>query len=105
MGQNDLIKKALLVELYKNAPEEIKQNLRKNEEIIIGGEDANKKVAELGVLGFREFVGYDMGYKYRVFSFPELSNEDIANLEQIVIIRSNKNELSDIARATSKTHF
>lgn len=105
MGHNDLIKKALLVELYKNAPEEIKQIMRTNEEIIIGGDDANKKVAELGALGFREFVEYDMGYKYRVFSFPVLTNEDVANLEQIAIINSNKRRLDEIARATSKTHF
>lgn len=105
MGHNDLIKRALLVELYKNAPEEIKQIMRTNEEIIIGGDDANKKVAELGALGFREFVGYDMGYKYRVFSFPVLTNEDVANLEQIAIINSNKGRLDEIARATSKTHF
>ena len=44
MGHNDLIKKALLVELYKNAPEEIKQIMRTNEEIFKDKSDADKKV-------------------------------------------------------------
>ncbi len=104
MEQNDLIKKALLVELYRNAPEDVRKMLRTNEVEIIGGEEASKKVAELGTLGYREFAGYEYGYKYRVFTFPELTDSDIANLEQLISIRSNC-RLEEIENITDKIHF
>ena len=106
MKQNDLIKKVLLVELYKSAPEEIKQVLRVNEVEIEGRANAEQKEKELGIFSHRDLIEFDYNGigKYRVFTFPELTDADIANLEQIAAIHSNK-ELPDIARSTSKTHF
>lgn len=105
MEQNDLIKKALLVELYRNAPEDVRKMLRTNEVEIIGDKEASKKAAELGTLGYREIAGYSYnGYKYRVFTFPELTDSDIANLEQLISIKSNY-RLDEIENITNKIHF
>ncbi|MBQ1990484.1 MAG: hypothetical protein II231_05080 [Rikenellaceae bacterium] len=102
MEQNDLIKKALLVELYRNAPEEVKQVLRKNEAIIKDKLEADKQLASLtGLKHLDKFYDNDGFTKWRVFEFPKLTDTEIANLQQIAA----SNKQNDIYRMVDNIHF
>ena len=101
MEQNDLIKKGMLIELYKNVPEEIKQILRVNEETFIAKQDAEKKAESIEGISYTDFV-YENNYtKWRVFEFPKLSDTEIANLQQIAA----NNKQNDIYRTIDNIHF
>ena len=102
MEQNDLIKKALLVELYRNAPEEVKQILRKNEAIIKDKLEADKQLESLtGLKHLDTFYDNDGFTKWRVFEFPKLTDTEIANLQQIAA----SNKQNDIYRMVDNIHF
>lgn len=102
MEQNDLIKKALLVELYRNAPEEVKQILRKNEAIIKDKLEADKQLVSLtGLKHLDTFYDNDGFTKWRVFEFPKLTDTEIANLQQIAA----SNKQNDIYRMVDNIHF
>ena len=102
MGHNDLIKKALLVELYKNAPEEIKQIMRTNEEIFKDKSDADKKVENSSdSMHADSFYDKDGFTKWRVFEVPELSGADFENLHRIVMV----DKLKNVENTVSSTHF
>lgn len=102
MEQNDLIKKALLVELYRNAPEEVKQILRKNEAIIKDKLEADKQLESLtGLKHLDKFYDNDGFTKWRVFEFPKLTDTEIANLQQIAA----SNKQNDIYRMVDNIHF
>lgn len=101
MEQNDLIKKALLVELYRNAPEEVKQILRKNEAIIKDKLEADKQLASLtGLKHLDQFYDNDGFTKWRVFEFPKLTDTEITNLQQIAA----SNKQNDIYRMVDNIH-
>lgn len=102
MEQTDLIKKALLVELYRNVPEEAKQILRKNEAIIKDKLEADKQLVSLtGLKHIDKFYDNDGFTKWRVFEFPKLTDTEIANLQQIAA----SNKQNDIYRMVDNIHF
>lgn len=101
MEQNDLIKRGMLIELYKNVPEEIKQILRVNEERFTAEQDAKKKAEAINGISHTDFVFEDGYTTWRVFEFPELTNTEIANLQQIAA----NNKQNDIYRMVDNIHF
>ena len=91
----------MLIELYKNVPEEIKQILRVNEERFTAEQDAKKKAEAINGISHTDFVFEDGYTKWRVFEFPELTNTEIANLQQIAA----NNKQNDIYRMVDNIHF
>ena len=92
----------MLVELYRNAPEEVKQVLRKNEAIIKDKLEADKQLASLtGLKHLDKFYDNDGFTKWRVFEFPKLTDTEIANLQQIAA----SNKQNDIYRMVDNIHF